>query len=167
MEDKMKKKKETRILSAGQKIAKMWDELEDKDNWAQFEQFLKGCSETDLRQACQGNMNMLINICFSFYEDPGFDYVSQDFLKQMFSKMSYSDRKFLENQISQDIYLIAEDIYNDNKNTLKYFARCANYILKVGLYIKYCNPRDKKIEKEYNFIMSESIYYMNTKRIFE
>ena len=153
--------------SKGVKIAKMWDELEEKDNWDEFEKYLKTCSESDLREACINNKNMLINICFSFYWNPGFEYVSEDFIKQMFVDLPKQDKQYLEEMIAEDIYLIADDIYKDNKNTLKYFGHNANYIFKVGNYIKYCNPINEKIEKQYWFIMEEGVYYMNTKRIYE
>lgn len=153
--------------SKGVKIAKMWDELEEKDNWDEFEKYLKYCSESDLREACRDNKNMVTNICFSFYCDPGFEYVSEDFIKQMFVDLPKQDKQSLEEMIAEDIYQIADDIYKDNKNTLKHFAKHANYIFKVGNYIKYCNPINEKISKQYWFIMNEAIYYMNTKRIYE
>lgn len=153
--------------SKGVKIAKMWDELEEKDNWDEFEKYLKNCSESDLREACRDNKSMLTNICFSFFVDPGFEYVSEDFIKQMFIDLPKQDKQDLEEQIAEDIYYIADDIYKDNKNTLKYFAHNANYIFKVGNYIKYCNPINEEIEKQYWFILNEAIYFMNTKRIFE
>lgn len=153
--------------SKGVRIAKMWDELEEKDNWDEFEKYLKNCSESDLREACRDNKNMLINICFSFYCDPGFEYVSEDFIKQMFIDLQKDDKDYLQKKVWQQIYGIGTDIYNDNRNTLMYIAANSNWLFKVGHYIKYCNPENEKLIGQYRYVMSQACLHMNIDKIFE
>lgn len=49
----------------------------------------------------------------------------------------------------------------DNKNTIKYFAKNTNWLQKVRNYIKYCNPENTALRKEYSFIWNEVFWYMN------
>lgn len=152
--------------NAATKLKRLFEKIEQTDDWQPFIQYLKKCSETELREAFGDNKNMLINIVYSGFED-AFDYVTEDFIKQMFVDLQKDDKEYLQEQIAEDIYYIADDIYNDNKNTLKYFSKHANYIFKVGSYIKYCNPKNERIAKQYWFIMNQAYYYMNTDRLFE
>ena len=148
------------------KLKRLYEQTEQTEDWEPFIQYLKKCNESELREAFGDNKNMLINIVYSGFED-AFDYVTEDFIKQMFVDLQKDDKEYLQEQINQDIYYIADDIYNDNKNTLKYFSEHANYIFKVGSYIKYCNPKSERIAKQYWFIMNQAYYYMNTDRLFE
>ena len=143
--------------SRGAKLAEVYYNSMQEDEYEAIEQELKKCNESDLREAFGDNNNALINIVFCGYGD-AFEYISQDFYKQMFSNISQQDRDWLENYISDFIYHLADDIYKDLKNTMKYYAKFANWLYKVRCYIKYSNPQNDSIRREYTFIMEQVFY---------
>lgn len=147
----------------GPKLYRLFKQSMKKEDDTKYIEYLKKCKESEIRQAfASDNKWELINIVFSCF-GANYDYVTEDFIKQMFTNLTKKQKEYLQSQIHQDIYYIADDIYQDNKNTIKYYSQFVNYLFKVRNYIKYCNPIDEQIIKEYDFIMNEVFYYMYVK----
>lgn len=142
------------------KLVQLYQKVLQEDECGPFEKYLISCDESDLREAFGNNKNALINIIFCGFGD-AFDYVSEDFIKEMFVDIDDRDREWLEQYLHDVIYHIADDIFKDNKNTIKYFAKYVNWLQKIRNYIKYCNPENTALRKEYIFIWNEVFWYMN------
>ena len=148
------------------KLVKLFKRIEQTDDWQPFIKQLKKCNESELREAFGDNKNMLINIVYCGFQD-AFKYVSQDFIRQMFIDLQKDDKEYLQDQVWQLLYGIGTDIYNDNRNTLMYFAQYADWIFKVGHYIRYCNPKDERLIRQYRYVVGQACLYMNTDKLFE
>lgn len=143
----------------GPKLRRLFEESMEIEDSEEYIQYLKKCNESEIRETFgSDNVWELINIVFIGYEDI-FDYVSEDFIKEIFINLKNDQKKYLQDDVSEMIYHVADDIYKDNKNTMKYYSKMANWLYKVGCYIKYCNPINESIKKEYTFIMDQVFYY--------
>lgn len=141
------------------KLVKLYDQAMQEDEWEPFEKYLTCCNESDLRQAFGDNQNALLDIVFCGYGN-AFDYVSQDFIKQMFKEIDKSDKDWLEDYIVETIYKIADDIFRDQKNAIKHFSKFVNWLYKIRSYIQYCNPQNSRIREQYSYIFIEVYHYM-------
>ena len=146
-------------MTRANKLKNAFDESFETEDRTEYVKILKKCNQADLRQAFGNNKWQLINIIFCGY-DGAFENVSQDFIREMFTKLRMKEKVYLEQQVHELIYYIADDIYRDQKKTLQYFCKHIFYIKLINNYIKYCKPLDQRIRKEYQFIINEAFYYL-------
>ena len=147
-------------MTKANKLIQAFEESFETDDNTNYVKLLKKCNQSDLRQAFGDNKWQLINIVFCGYEN-AFENVSQDFIRQMFTDLSKKEKEYLQRQVSEMIYYIADDIYKDNNKTLQYFCKHIFYIKLINNYIKYCKPKNQQIRKQYQFIINEAFYYLD------